>query len=171
MMNKKILVAVLIPFLLLSLFIIQSEFHIRQGNEWKFHVQGYDPRDLLRGHYLRFNLRYNWVEGYHQCENTNDCCLCLSDIGEIAPMVRKTSCKVAQNQCDGFIRGEFERSLNRYYIPENYAKQAEQILRDARFDNEAFLSVSINSQGKPLITDMIIHGESLNELIKQLPEE
>jgi len=171
MTNKKILMAVLIPFLLLCLLIFRAEFHISQGKEWKFQVQGYDPRDLLRGHYLRFNLRYNWVEGISQCENANDCCLCLSEIGEIAPTVQKTSCEVAQNQCDGFIRGEFERSLNRYYIPENYAAQAEQILRDARVGNDAFLSVSINSQGEPLITDMIIRGESLNELIKQLPEE
>ena len=171
MMNKKILVAVLIPLLLLSLLIIRAEFHISQGKEWKFQVQGYDPRDLLRGHYLRFSLRYNWVEGSSHCENVNHCCLCLSDIGEIAPTVQKTSCEIAQNQCDGFIRGEFENSLNRYYIPENYAVQAEQILRDARAGNDAFLSVSINSQGKPLITDMIIGGESLNELIKRLPEE
>lgn len=170
-MNKKILAAVLIPFLLLSLLIIRAEFHISQGKEWKFHVRGYDPRDLLRGHYLLFTLQYDWEKGSNQCENVNDCCLCLSDIGEIAPKVKKTSCEVAQNQCDGFILGEFERSLNRYYIPENYAKQAEQILRDARTDNEAFLSVSVNSQGEPLITDMIIQGESLNDLIKQLPEE
>jgi len=171
MTSKKVLMAVLIPFILLCLLIIRAEFHISQGKEWKFQVQGYDPRDLLRGHYLRFNLRYNWAEGNSQCENVNDCCLCLSDIGEIAPKVQKTSCEVAQNQCDGFISGEFEQSLNRYYIPENYAVQAEQILRDARTGNDAFLSVSINSQGEPLITDMIIRGESLNELIKQLPEE
>ena len=171
MTNRKNLLAVLIPFLLLCLLIIRAEFHISQGEEWKFEVQGYDPRDLLRGHYLRFNLRYNWVEGGSQCANANDCCLCLSDIGEITPTVKKTSCEVAQNQCDGFIRSEFERSLNRYYIPENSAVQAEQILRDARASNDAFLSVSINRQGKPLISDMIIHGESLNELIKQLPEE
>ena len=56
-------------------------------------------------------------------------------------------------------------------MADTLAYNAEKILRDARFDNDAFLSVSINSQGEPLITDMIIRGESLNELIKQLPEE
>jgi len=171
MINKKILVAVLIPFLLLCLLIVRAEIHIQQGREWTFHVQGYDPRDLLRGHYLRFNLRYNWVDGKSQCESAHDCCLCLSDIGEVVPTVAKTNCEVAQNQCDGYIHGDFERSLNRYYIPENQAAQAEQILRDARANNDAYLSLSINSRGVPQITDMIIDGESLNELIKQLPEE
>ena len=170
-MNKKILAAVLIPFLLLSLLIIRAEYHINQGKEWKFHVQGYDPRDLLRGHYLRFNLRYNWENNKDQCANANDCCLCLTDINQLVPQVKRTSCEVAQNQCDGYMRSEFERSLNRYYIAEDYAKKAEQILRDARVDNQAFLSISINRQGEPLITDMIIHGESLNELIKQLPDK
>jgi len=32
-----------------------------QGVEWDVAVTGYDPRDLLRGHYVRF--RYVWPEG------------------------------------------------------------------------------------------------------------
>ena len=59
-MNKRLLITVSIPFVLLCLLIVRAELHISQGKEWKFQVQGYDPRDLLRGHYLRFGLRYDW---------------------------------------------------------------------------------------------------------------
>jgi len=169
--KKFLLLAVLIPFLLLSFLIIRAEIHINQGQEWQFKVQGYDPRDLLRGHYLRFNLRYNWTNEKAGCESGVDCCLCLSDISQQTPEVKKTNCEVAKNQCDGYMRSEFERSLNRYYIPEDYALQAEQILRDAGAENNAFLSVSISNTGEPQITDMIIRGESLSELIKKLPQE
>lgn len=35
-----------------------SDYQSRQGTEWDVPVQGYDPRDLLRGHYVQF--RYDW---------------------------------------------------------------------------------------------------------------
>ena len=36
----------------------QSETLSHQGTDWEVPVQGYDPRDLLRGHYVEF--RYDW---------------------------------------------------------------------------------------------------------------
>lgn len=35
-----------------------SDHQSRQGTDWDIPVQGYDPRDLLRGHYVQF--RYDW---------------------------------------------------------------------------------------------------------------
>ncbi len=37
-----------------------SDHLSRQGTEWDVEVQGYDPRDLLRGHYVEFT--YDWPE-------------------------------------------------------------------------------------------------------------
>lgn len=166
MMHKKTLVAVLVPFVLLCLLIIRAEITLSKGQEWQFQVQGYDPRDLLRGHYLRFRVDYNW-ETSNMCSDANDCCLCLTDTGALVPKVKRVSCEIAKNQCDGYMRSEFENSLNRYYIAENQAARAEQILREAQADNAAFITLSINRKGEPLIKDMILHGESLENLIKQ----
>lgn len=35
-----------------------SDHQSRQGTDWDVPVAGYDPRDLLRGHYVQF--RYDW---------------------------------------------------------------------------------------------------------------
>jgi hypothetical protein len=35
-----------------------TEVRSRQGTEWLVPVAGYDPRDLLRGHYVLF--QYDW---------------------------------------------------------------------------------------------------------------
>lgn len=35
-----------------------SDHTYRQGTEWAVPVEGYDPRDLLRGHYIQFT--YDW---------------------------------------------------------------------------------------------------------------
>lgn len=166
-MDKKLLLAILIPFVLLCLLIGRAEYHLSQGEEWKFEVTGYDPRDLLRGHYLRFNLAYDWEDSPGSCDDPADCCLCLTDAGQLVPTVKRTSCSIAKTQCDGFMLSEFERSLNRYYIPESQAQQAETILREARVDNQAFLSVVISASGEPAISDMIINGEPLMELLKK----
>lgn len=172
MSNRKLLIAVSIPFVLLCLLIVRAEIHMSQGKQWQFQVQGYDPRDLLRGHYLRFGLRYDWEdEASQSCSGAGDCCVCLTDVGGVVPKVRKLSCELAQRECESHVRDELLLNLNRYYIPEEQAKDAEQILRDAARDDEAFLSISVNSKGEPLILDMIIHGESLQELIHKQQKE
>jgi hypothetical protein len=35
-----------------------SDAASRRGTDWEVAIQGYDPRDLLRGHYVEF--RYDW---------------------------------------------------------------------------------------------------------------
>src|SRR3546814_19662470 len=35
-----------------------SDYKSRQGTDWLVPVAGYDPRDLLRGHYVEFT--YDW---------------------------------------------------------------------------------------------------------------
>lgn len=161
--------AVTVPLIILCLLLARAELHVSQGKEWQFEVQGYDPRDLLRGHYLRFSLNYNWANNTttgDACDDSKDCCLCLSNIGEQAPLVEHMACGPARTQCDGFIHGVFEHELNRFYIPEKYAKQAETILRDARDANSAYLSVAISEQGEPQIIDMLIKGIPLDQLLK-----
>lgn len=39
----------------------------QQGQEWLIPIQGYDPRDLLRGHYVQY--RYDWPLAPHQGED------------------------------------------------------------------------------------------------------
>jgi len=35
-----------------------SDYLSRQGTDWEVAIMGYDPRDMLRGHYVEF--RYDW---------------------------------------------------------------------------------------------------------------
>ena len=166
MKNKQVLIAVAIPFILLSLLIIRAEYHIRTGDQWSFEITGYDPRDLLRGHYLQFRLAYDWDSGKDTCNSGQDCCLCLTDTEKKMPKVHKTNCEIAKTQCDGYMLSEHQSSLNRFYIAESEAKRAEDILRQARVDNNAFLSVSINARGEPKIIDLLIGEKPISELLK-----
>jgi hypothetical protein len=50
--------ALLLPLAGLALIWLQTERESHQGSEWDVPIAGYDPRDLLRGHYVQF--RYDW---------------------------------------------------------------------------------------------------------------
>ncbi len=58
-MNRLIrLAAVVVPALGLGALWAQSDRTYNSGTEWEVPIQGYDPRDYLRGHYVEFS--YDW---------------------------------------------------------------------------------------------------------------
>ena len=60
MMRLPILASCLLPIVGLAGLWGWSDHLSRQGTDWDVEVEGYDPRDLLRGHYVEFT--YNWPE-------------------------------------------------------------------------------------------------------------
>ena len=60
---------------------------------------------------------------------------------------------------------QYQHALNRFYIPENKAKEAEEILLIAQGENNAFLTVAVNKKGEPTIVDLNIGEQSINNLI------
>ena len=171
MINKKLLMIVMIPFVLLCLLIVRAEYHINTGAQWDFAITGYDPRDLLRGHYLRFRLSYDWQDEKGSCSRHSSCAYCLTDVGNQAPKVHKTAIHLAK-QCDGFMLSDnSQEPLNRFYIAETQAKLAEDILQQARTDNTAYLRLSINKKGESRIVDLLIDGRPLEDLLKEASEK
>lgn len=59
-MNRRLaaLLALALPLVGLAGMWASTERWHRQGTDWLVPVEGYDPRDLLRGHYVQF--RYAW---------------------------------------------------------------------------------------------------------------
>ncbi len=75
-------------------------------------------------------------------------------------------------QCDGFMQyDDLQAPLNRFYIAETHALLAEDLLRQARIDNTAYLRLSINKRGEPRIVDLLIDGRPLEKLLKEAPEK
>ncbi|WP_176594291.1 GDYXXLXY domain-containing protein [Sphingobium sp. EM0848] len=50
--------ALLLPLVVLACSWAATYRLARQGQEWLIPIKGYDPRDLLRGHYVQY--RYDW---------------------------------------------------------------------------------------------------------------
>lgn len=167
MINKNLLMIVMVPFILLCLLIARAEYRLITGVQWDIAITGYDPRDLLRGHYLRFRLAYDWKEPKEQCVSDKSCSYCLTDVGAQAPKVQIIETHLAK-QCDGFMQyDDLKTPLNRFYIPETQARYAEDLLRQARIDKTAYLRLSVNKKGVPQIVDLLINGQPLGELLKR----
>lgn len=156
-----VIAALTLPLLAIALGIAKSEYQFYQP-EWRFLVRGYDPRDLLRGHFLSYTIDFE-ESSPGTCNTSSDCCLCLTRTGKSTrPRVERRTCIEAKS-CDGFIATEHLDDLNRYYIPESKAQQYEELLMDARREKRAEIVLSIDRQGHPVVKQLEIGGVPIEQ--------
>lgn len=165
-MRRSLLIpALLLPIAVLVVSILQAEHHLATARVWRFEIEGFDPRDLLRGHYIRFQLVLREDEALETCEEGGEraCCLCLTETAPDAPpRVRRATCERAAAECDGRLQTAFLTELERYYIPEADAAQLEQRFLEAARAGTAQLRVAIDDAGKPAIEALLIGGEPIS---------
>lgn len=108
-----------------------SDYQSRQGTDWLVPVEGYDPRDLLRGHYVEFT--YDWP-GIDNEELYVDRGFCI--IGT-PPRVEALGRLDPGRACAHPVRVDFsgvygESSLvrGRLYIPQTQADELQDQLSD-----------------------------------------
>ncbi len=185
-MNKGTLkIAVLfLPVIAMALLIGAHSYNRDNGTEWRIPVTGYDPRDLLRGHYLTFRYDWNWEKGMNTACSGKECALCLQEStssGSYNPKVYTTSLTVAKKQCSGFIQGRSYHSSNqfeigakegyglrRYYIPEAEAGKLDGLLRRQNQNGHKFdMGLRVNDSGQAFIEKMYIDGIPLEDWIKR----
>ena len=156
----------MLPLAGLLFGVVRDERHIQHGERWEFVIDGYDPRDLLRGRYLRYTLELNRRDfGLPKCEDSASCCTCLmSSSPNTPPDVQSTLCEVAKDTCDGFINAKSLKQLDRFYIPEARAKDLEDTLRSAARDNNATLVVRTDRFGTAIVEDLLIGGVPILDL-------
>lgn len=80
------LAAVIAPILGLAALWVQSDRTYNSGTEWEVPIQGFDPRDYLRGHYVEFS--YDWP-GINEFGDAPLTLLCLE--GEAPQLTRVTA--------------------------------------------------------------------------------
>ncbi len=126
------IVAAIAPVLGLAALWLQSDRTYHTGTEWEVPIAGYDPRDLLRGHYVEFT--YDWPGG----ETLGDIhygALCLE--GEAPTVARVRWLKNDSAPCDhplrsnpGGVYGSDGLFTGRLYIGQDRAAQLEEELRN-----------------------------------------
>jgi uncharacterized membrane-anchored protein len=166
-MHAKLLVAaVALPLVAITAGVVRAELHLSHSKEWEFRVAGYDPRDLLEGHYIRLSVALD--EGLQRTACSGDqgdsCCLCLTSLGEhTPPRVERATCAVAKAECDGAVREQDLRAIDRYYVPESRAEELTRRFQQAARQQTARLVVAVDAQGIPQVKALVVDGERLEE--------
>jgi uncharacterized membrane-anchored protein len=166
MPRKWLAVALVLPLIAIALGIVRAERHLAGGTRWVFEITGYDPRDLLRGHYIQYRLALHETEGAVACDDSHKaepCCLCLTrTAANHPPQVQRTTCEQAQ-QCDGSLQTRYLSELTRYYIAEERAQELTDRVQDSATRGTARLSVILDGQGKPQIDALLVDGQRIEQ--------
>ncbi len=160
-------IALAIPLLGLAGLTLLKHHARNHGQEIVLPIRGFDPRDLLSGHYLLYRIDYGIKT---QCANKgktiekNAAAICLKPekklhIGASPPP-----------NCSLFVRGtcknnRFTSGLERFYIPLEHAKTLEDKVRDRHGE----LVLSISEDGEAAVKDLLIDGKNWKRFIAEQP--
>jgi uncharacterized membrane-anchored protein len=176
-MRKNLAVLALVLMVLSpSLLMVKAMYDRANGTIWQVNITGFDPRDLLRGHYL--NFRYDWsmldAAPADHCTAGQPCCLCLtrmSDNNYSDPLARYMACepkdavRASTPSCDSRIIGGNPHGAQIYYVPEKHALRLERLLRGGNHDFKMEIAVP-RSGGPAIIRDLYIDQKPLAEFLK-----
>lgn len=125
------LAAFALPFAGLAALWGWSDTLSRQGTDWLVPVAGYDPRDLLRGHYVQFSYDWPGLES-EAFEGPAELCLHgaaprLERVTLPAPGTRCTHLARAADADDGYPMG---LTMGRVYIAQTRSEELTRQLTD-----------------------------------------
>ena len=114
-------------------------YQLKTGKEVKVNISGYDPVDMLSGHYVSYQI--DW---------------------------KKTDCKQFENNLcpqERFCNRKYRWDDScRFYIPEKYAKELELALQQANRKKNTFEIVfSYNKSKQPIAKKLLINGNDYRE--------
>jgi uncharacterized membrane-anchored protein len=166
-MNKKLILALLIPILVLLLNVVHKQYLSASGTVITFAVEGFDPRDLLSGHYVEYRVKYGTPNScYDVAENDafQKMALCLQ------PERKLYAVDDVPASCElyllGKCRGEhFIAGIERFYIPDDYAMTLDRKLRD----EAGSIEVSVTKYGAGIVKNLLIDGEDWMDFVQRSP--
>lgn len=151
--RRSVLLAVAAPIFALILLAGYKHYILNSGIEITLPISGYDPRDLLSGHYLTYQVDYGVSPMCPEASSASrDGYVCLTS---------KSFSYDEPTDCLTFIRGtcrytRFDAGVEKFYIPEDRAVELD---RDVR-DHKASIVLSVTGSGVAQVKELLIDGKS-----------
>lgn len=131
-----------LPLLGLAGLWLNTDHVSRQGADWDVPIQGYDPRDLLQGHYVQF--RYDWPNFDPRPDQSGYGFDGLCLIGA-APRLERV---IADRQpCASFVRKPYQEG-GRLYASQAEAVRLQRLLWDQ--GQQASVRIRVRRDGRPM---------------------
>lgn len=133
-------------------WIAHNEVKRRGGVEVRLPVEGYDPRDLLSGHYVRFRLKAERQAKDLGLQDETAFCLKENDHG----LHDVYGGRRVYKDCPLFLS---DLKIDRFYVDE--ARQNEVVRFDA--GNDTYLVARIDASGGVHPVDLVVAGKSMSK--------
>ncbi len=142
-----LLLALCLPAVVLGGNILRHQFNLAGAQEWRIPITGYDPRDPLRGHYIRFTYDWTVVGDVDACAQ-GQCQLCLARqggqvIATIQTDGQQCPARVDAAASDLQLRPRWPlrrmQFTSRIFVSEKSAPQLEAQMRDHRMQVVALI--------------------------------
>jgi uncharacterized membrane-anchored protein len=161
--RASLILALALPIAALGIMVARGEVITRSGRAYRISIEGYDPRDLVRGHYLRYRLDFRWEEPRERC-TVAECAYCLRGEAGSEPLVVRVG-RDDTAGCDAsFPETQLDR-LQQFFIPEDRGPVLERALRS----RDAKLLVKVSRGGSVVIQDLLLDGRPWREVVQELP--
>lgn len=155
-MKVRLLLALALPILVLGFQAFNHHLKRNAGTEIVLPIEGFDPRDLLSGHYLIYTVNYGFA-GEQGCPTSSvPATVCLQP-----EPVKVYAAGDLPTHCTQFIRGtcddsaRFTAGIERFYIPEKHARVLDKLVRDRK----GSLVLSVTHDGNAAIRNLLIEGK------------
>lgn len=155
MKSRNLIIALLFPILALVGFTAYKKHILTVGREVILPVSGYDPRDLLAGHYLIYQVDYGVENICPDKRSTKTAFICLEN--KTFSYYSPQSCKILiRGVCD---YGQFKAGIEKYYIPEAQSQELTKKIRN----KQASIVIAVTPNGHAQVKDFLIDGHSWQE--------
>lgn len=187
--DKKALIGIFVlvfPLLVLGGLWAKAATHQTVGQQiWQVKITGYDPRDPLYGHYLRYRIDWD-IAGDSNASHLNgvkNVCMCLNSSGNgfKDPSAYPVQCNVtttASISCESVMEVhkfgnryalQQSREPERFFIPEENSHKVDSLFRDGetifRMELMAHKDHSVSIRG------LYVDDIPLDEYLRKLPHD
>lgn len=168
-MNRSALVAMAFPLAVMGAWLARLDWLERSGTPVQLAVTGFDPRDLLAGHYLTYTVSYGPMNTCppEDVAGPIETCVCLAENSEtrIHEATWAGDCSERPATCGAFIKGtcrygRFDANIERFYFPEAFQSTL------AVVPEKSTITVVLRPTGEGLVTGFAVDGVQLLDYAK-----
>ena len=134
----------------------------RKGAQLRLPVEGYDPRDLLSGHYVRFRLvAVREAEAMLPAGAPRTGRFCLEDrqglLHVSRPLGHGQDCKLFLTSTAPAAARGVDFGVDRFYVDERKAASVASVVAGP----QTYVVATIDGGGRVAIVDLVVNGRSL----------
>lgn len=164
------LVCLSLPLLVFIVWVLLLEGQLLRAQRVELGIRGYDPRDLLSGHYVNYQLD---LGPHDPCSaskpdalpSDQSACLCWDQTPKSLELSWGGNCTDKPPSCALYLRGEcrannFTAEIERTYIPEADSPYLQRLPQGSR------LILKITQDGRGFVEELKPEGRPYREWIK-----